>query len=158
MQRYIANRLIAMLVTLIGVTIVVFLMIRLVPGTIVELMLGTEALTSYESIESLKRYFGLDLPVYVQYYEWISRVVVGDLGTSWRAGIPVLQFILSRLPVTLELTIIAIIAALLIGVPTGIVSALARNSWLDNSSRIVALAGLSFPLPWQGTLVVLILS
>ncbi len=158
MQRYIANRLIAMLITLIGVTIVVFLMIRLVPGTIVELMLGTEALTSYESIESLKRYFGLDLPVYVQYYEWISRVVVGDLGTSWRAGIPVLQFILSRLPVTLELTLIAIIVALCIGVPTGIISALARNSWLDNSSRIVALAGLSFPLPWLGTLLVLILS
>ena len=84
MQKYIANRFIAMLITLIGVTIVVFLMIRLVPGTVVELMMGTEALTSYESIESLKRYFGLDLPVHVQYYEWISRVVVGDLGTSWR--------------------------------------------------------------------------
>jgi peptide/nickel transport system permease protein len=158
MQRYIANRLIAMLFTLIGVTIVVFLMIRLVPGTVVELMLGTEALTSYESIESLKRYFGLDLPVHVQYFEWISRVVIGDLGTSWRAGVPVLKFILDRLPVTLELTLIAITVALCIGVPTGIISALARGSWLDNSSRIVALAGLSFPLPWLGTLVVLMLS
>ncbi|GAB4534727.1 MAG: ABC transporter permease [Anaerolineae bacterium] len=158
MQRYIANRLVAMLITLIGVTIIVFLMIRLIPGTIVELMLGTEALTSYESIESLRRYFGLDLPVYVQYYEWFSRLVVGDLGTSWRAGIPVLRFIMSRLPVTLELTVIAIIVALLIGVPAGVVSALARNSWLDNSARIIALAGLSFPLPWQGTLVVLVLS
>ena len=158
MQRYVINRLLAMIVTLLGVTVIVFLLIRLIPGTIVELMLGTEALTSYESIESLKRYFGLDLPVYVQYYEWIRRVLVGDLGTSWRAGVPVLEFILSRLPVTLELTVIAIIVALFIGVPSGIVSALARNSWLDNSARIVALAGLSFPLPWQGTLVVLILS
>lgn len=158
MQRYILNRLLAMLVTLIGVTIIVFLLIRLIPGTIVELMLGTEALTSYESIESLRRYFGLDQPVYVQYFEWISRVVVGDLGHSWRAGIPVLQFILARLPVTLELTAIAILVALLIGVPAGIISALARNSWLDNGARVIALAGLSFPLPWQGTLLVLILS
>jgi peptide/nickel transport system permease protein len=85
-------------------------------------------------------------------------VLVGDLGTSWRAGIPVAQFILARLPVTLELTTIAIGVALLIGVPAGVISALTRNSWLDNSTRIVALAGLSFPLPWQGTLLVLILS
>jgi peptide/nickel transport system permease protein len=147
-----------MLATLFGVTILVFLMIRLIPGTIVELMLGTEALTSYESIESLREYFGLDLPVHIQYLRWIRRVLVGDLGSSWRAGIPVARFILARLPVTLELTAIAIGVALLIGVPAGIVSALTRNSWLDNSARIVALAGLSFPLPWQGTLLVLILS
>lgn len=158
MQRYIVNRLLATLITLFGVTIIVFLLVRLIPGTIVELMLGTEALTSYESIESLRRYFGLDQPVYVQYYQWITRVLVGNLGISWRAGVPVLEFLLSRLPVTLELTAIAISVALLIGVPAGIVSALARNTWLDNVARVVALFGLSFPLPWQGTLLVLVLS
>jgi peptide/nickel transport system permease protein len=158
MHRYIINRSLAMLVTLLGVTIIVFLLIRLIPGTIVELMLGTEALTSYQSIESLRAYFGLDLPLHIQYFNWIRHVLVGDLGISWRAGVPVAQFILSRLPVTLELTMIAIGVALFIGVPTGVISALKRNSWLDNSARIVALAGLSFPLPWQGTLVVLVLS
>lgn len=158
MQRYIIRRLLATVVTLFGVTIMVFLMIRLIPGTVVELMLGTEALTSYETIESLRHYFGLDQPVYVQYWNWIRRVLVGDLGTSWRSGVPVLGFILSRLPVTLELTAIAIAVALLIGVPAGIVAALAHDTHLDNTARVVSLLGLSFPLPWQGTLFVLVLS
>jgi len=147
-----------MIVTLVGVTIIVFLLVRLIPGSIVDIMLGTEALTSYETIESLRAYFGLDQPIYIQYFDWIRRVVVGDLGTSWRAGMPVLEFISSRLPVSLELAAIAIVIATLIGVPTGIVAALNHNSWLDNVARVVALLGLSFPLPWQGTLFVLILS
>ncbi|MBM3134876.1 MAG: ABC transporter permease [Chloroflexi bacterium] len=158
MQKYIANRLLAMIVSLFGVTIIVFLFIRLIPGTIVEQMLGTEALTSYETVESLRRYFGLDQPVYVQYYQWITRVLVGDLGNSWRTAIPVLQFIFSRLPVTIELTGIAIIVALLIGVPAGIVSALKQNSMGDNLARLVALTGLSIPVFWQGTMFILVLS
>ena len=158
MQRYIVNRLLSTTVTLFGVSIIVFLLVRLIPGTIVELMLGTEALTSYESVESLREYFGLDLPIYTQYYHWISRVLQGDLGTSWRAGMPVLSFILSRLPVTIELSLIAIALAVLFGVPAGIVSALVPNSWIDNLTRVLALLGLSFPLPWQATLFVLILS
>lgn len=145
-------------VTLFGVSIIVFLLVRLIPGTIVELMLGTEALTSYESVESLRQYFGLDQPIYIQYFHWISRVLQGDLGISWRAGVPVLSFILSRLPVTIELAVIAIALAVLFGVPAGIVSALAPNSWIDNVARVVALLGLSFPLPWQATLFVLVLS
>jgi peptide/nickel transport system permease protein len=158
MQKYIANRLLSTLVTLFGVSIIVFLLVRLIPGTIVELMLGTEALTSYESIESLREYFGLDLPIHIQYFHWIGRVLQGDLGISWRAGIPVLEFILSRLPVTIELAVIAVALALLFGVPAGIVSALVPNSWIDNAARLLALLGLSFPLPWQATLFVLVLS
>jgi peptide/nickel transport system permease protein len=158
MQRYIVNRLLSTTVTLFGVSILIFLLVRLIPGTIVELMLGTEALTSYESVESLREYFGLDRPIYIQYFHWISRVLQGDLGTSWRAGVPVLSFILSRLPVTIELAVIAIALAVLFGVPAGIVSALVPNSWIDNVARVLALLGLSFPLPWQATLFVLVLS
>lgn len=158
MNRYIINRVLAMMVTLVGVTIIVFLLVRLLPGTIVEIMLGTEALTSYESIESLREYFGLDKPIYVQYFNWISRVAVGDLGTSWRAGVPVLEFVVSRFYVSAQLALIAIITALVFGVPAGIIAALGHDTWLDGLSRIVALLGLSLPLPWQGTLVVLILS
>ncbi|MBI4757690.1 MAG: ABC transporter permease [Chloroflexi bacterium] len=158
MQRYIANRLLTMIASLLGVTIIVFLLIRLIPGTIVEQMMGTEALTSYETVESLRRYFGLDQPVYVQYYQWITRVLVGDLGHSWRTAIPVLEFILSRLPVTLELAAIAIIVALLIGVPAGIVSAIKHNSPVDSLARIIALTGLSIPVFWQGTMFILVLS
>lgn len=158
MRRYITNRVFAMMVTLVGVTIIVFLLVRLLPGTIVEIMLGTEALTSYQSIESLREYFGLDKPVHIQYLSWVSRVVVGDLGTSWRAGVPVLEFVLSRFYVSVQLAVIAIVTAILFGVPMGIVAALAHDTWLDGLCRIVALAGLSVPLPWQGTLIVLILS
>ncbi len=158
MAKYLINRLLAMIVSLFGVTVLVFLMVRLIPGTIVEMMMGSEALTSYETIASLRAYFGLDQPVYVQYYHWISRVLVGDLGNSWRMAMPVTQFILSRLSVTVELTFIAILVAILIGVPTGIVSALKQNSLTDSLARVAALIGLSIPVFWQGTMLILILS
>jgi peptide/nickel transport system permease protein len=158
LAKYLVNRLLAMIVSLFGVTILVFLMIRLIPGTIVEMMMGTEALTSYETIASLRAYFGLDQPVYVQYYHWISRVLVGDLGNSWRMAMPVTQFILSRLSVTVELAFIAILVAILIGVPAGIVSALKQNSLTDSLARVAALIGLSIPVFWQGTMLILILS
>lgn len=147
-----------MVVTLIGVTILVFLLIRMVPGTIVEMMLGTEALTAYETIESLRRYFGLDQPIYVQYFEWMKGIVVGDLGRSWRMGIPVMELIFSRLSVTIQLSFIAIIVAVIIGVPAGVLSALKQNSMGDGVARIAALLGLSIPVFWQGTLFILILS
>jgi peptide/nickel transport system permease protein len=158
MIKYLVKRFLAMIGSLFGVTIAVFLLIRLVPGTIVEQMLGTEALTSYETIESLRRYFGLDQPVYVQYYHWIRRVLVGDLGTSWRMGMPVTEFILSQLSVTLELTVIAIVVAVCVGVPLGVFSALKQNSAADNGGRLLALLGLSIPVFWQGTMLILILS
>ena len=72
MSKYFVNRILAMIFTLFGVTIIVFLLVRLIPGTIVSQMLGTEALTSYETVESLRRYFGLDQPLYVQYLQWIT--------------------------------------------------------------------------------------
>ncbi len=147
-----------MIASFFGVTIVVFFLIRLIPGTIVEQMLGTEALTSYETIESLRRYFGLDQPIYVQYFEWIRRVLVGDLGHSWRTASPVLSLIMQHLTVTLELSLVAIIVALIIGVPLGIFSAVRRDGILDNLSRFFALLGLSIPVFWQGTMFIVILS
>jgi len=158
MTKYLVNRLLTMMVSLFGVTVIVFLLIRLIPGTIVEQMLGTEALTSYETIASLRRYFGLDQPIYVQYWEWITRVLQGNLGISWRTAMPVLQFIFSRLPVTIELTFIAILVAIFIGMPAGILSALKQNTWLDSLARLVALTGLSVPVFWQGTMLILVLS
>lgn len=158
MTKYLINRLLTMAVSLFGVTIIVFLLIRLIPGTIVEQMLGTEALTSYETVASLRRYFGLDQPIYIQYWEWITRVLQGNLGISWRTAMPVLQFIFSRLPVTIELTFIAILVAIFIGMPAGILSALKQNTWLDSLARLIALTGLSVPVFWQGTMLILILS
>src|SRR5262249_56981367 len=87
--RYLAIRLYSMGVTLVGLTVLVFLMLRLVPGTVVEQMIGADAVVSKEMVENLKRFFGLDQPWYTQYLAWMGRLVHGDLGTSWRTGKPV---------------------------------------------------------------------
>lgn len=158
MRNYLAKRLTIMLMSFIGVTILVFSLVRLIPGTVVDIMLGTEALTNYETIESLRRYFGLDQPVWVQYYEWVSRLLTGDLGRSWRSGLPVLEFVSTRLTVTVELAILAVVVAMAIGLPVGIFSALKRNTFLDNLARLFALGGLSIPVFWQGTMFIVILS
>src|SRR6266536_4406216 len=91
----------------------------------------------------LKRFFGLDQPWYVQYGRWMGQLAHGDLGTSWRTGKPVLSLILERLPVTLELTLLAVGFSLLLGIAAGIVSATRRDGALDNVTRVGTLLGLS---------------
>ncbi len=158
MGAYLVRRLGFTVLGLFGSTVVVFLMVRLIPGTVVEQMLGTEALTMYESVESLRRYFGLDRPVHIQYLDWVGRVVRGDLGHSWRAGVPVAQLVLAHLAVTAELTAIALAVAVVAGVAAGTVAALARGTALDGLIRVLGLFGLSVPVFWQGTVLIIVLS
>ena len=155
MRRYALLRTLSILPTLLGVTVAVFLMIRLIPGTIVDQMIGTEGTYSEQTVRALRAFFGLDAPLYVQYGRWFSRVVRGDLGMSWRTGLPVLQMILSRLEVTVELTLGAMLVALVVGVPLGILSALRENSALDHAVRVVSLFSLSIPVFWQATMLIL---
>src|SRR5262244_4087775 len=145
-------------VTLVGLTVLVFLMLRLVPGTVVEQMIGADAVVSKEMVENLKRFFGLDQPWYTQYLAWMGRLAHGDLGTSWRTGKPVLSLIVERLPVTLELTTLSVAFALLLGIPAGIVSATRRDQAVDNVTRVGTLLGLSIPVFWQGTMLILFFS
>src|SRR4026209_1195430 len=91
-----------MALTLVGLSVLVFLMLRLVPGTVVEQMIGADAIVSPAMVAELKRFFGLDLPWYVQYGRWIGQLAHGDLGTSWRTGKPVIALILERLAGPLE--------------------------------------------------------
>src|SRR5205807_3475234 len=119
---------------------------RLIPGTVVDQMVGTEGAYSEESMRALRRFFGLDQPIYVQYIRWLGALLHGDLGTSWRTGIPVLQMILSRLVVTVELTIAAMLVALAVGVPLGMLSARRENTALDHAVRVVSLFSLPTPL------------
>jgi peptide/nickel transport system permease protein len=158
MTRYLLVRLYAMVLTLLGLTVLVFLMLRLIPGTVVEQMIGADAIVSPAMVAELKRFFGLDQPWYVQYGRWMSRLVQGDLGTSWRTGKPVIALIMERLPVTLELTGLAVTFALLLGVPAGIVSAVRRDRPVDNVTRVGTLLGLSVPVFWQGTMLILFFS
>lgn len=155
MRRYVLVRALSILPTLWGVSVAVFLMIRLIPGTIVEQMIGTEGTYSEQSTRALRAFFGLDQPIHVQYARWLGRLLRGDLGTSWRTGIPVLEMITSRLQVTLELTLGAMLVALAVGVPLGIVSARRENTRLDHAVRLLSLFSLSIPVFWQATMLIL---
>jgi peptide/nickel transport system permease protein len=143
---------------MIGVTIAIFLLMRLIPGDVVEQILGAQSNITEGQRAALRAYFGLDQPLYVQYWNWASHAAVGDLGTSWRNAQPVLQLILFRLPVTAELTALAMLIALLIGIPTGMISAVRQGSRIDNTARVVSLLGLSIPDFWQGTMLILLFS
>ncbi len=158
MYRYLVIRLNSMLLSLVGLTVLVFLMLRLVPGTVVEQLIGADALVSQGMVEQLRQFFGLDQPWYVQYYRWVRQVAQGDLGTSWRTGKPVRELLLERLPVTIELTLLAVGFALLLGMAAGIVSAMRRDRTVDNVTRVGALLGLSVPVFWQGTMLILFFS
>jgi peptide/nickel transport system permease protein len=155
MRRYVLVRSLSILPTLVGVSVAVFLMIRLIPGTIVEQMIGTEGTYSEQSMRALRAFFGLDQPIHVQYGRWLGRVLQGDLGTSWRTGLPVVEMIGSRLQVTLELTVGAMLVALAIGIPLGIVSARRENTRLDHAVRLLSLFSLSIPVFWQATMLIL---
>jgi len=156
--RYVAVRLYSMALTLWGLTVLVFLMLRLIPGTVVEQLIGADAVASPAMVAELRRFFGLDQPWWLQYGRWLGGLAHGDLGTSWRTGKPVLALILERLPVTLELTTLAVGFALLLGIPAGIVSAARRDQAVDNVTRVGALLGLSVPVFWQGTMLILFFS
>jgi peptide/nickel transport system permease protein len=147
-----------MALTLVGLSILVFLMLRLVPGTVVEQMIGADAIVSPAMVAELKRFFGLDQPWWRQYATWVGGLATGDLGTSWRTGKPVVDLILERLPVTIELTALAVAFALLLGIPAGIVSATRKDRAIDTATRVGTLLGLSVPVFWQGTMLILFFS
>ena len=158
MTRYLAVRLYSMALTLLGLSLLVFLMLRLVPGTVVEQMIGADAIVSPAMVAELKRFFGLDQPWWQQYGRWVTALAQGDLGTSWRTGNPVVTLILERLPVTIELTSLAVGFALMLGIPAGILSASRRDRAIDNVTRVGTLLGLSVPVFWQGTMLILFFS
>src|SRR6266542_3815119 len=147
-----------MALTLAGLTVLIFLMLRLIPGTVVEQLIRADALVSPAMVDELKSFFGLDQPWWLQYSRWIAELAHGNLGTSWRTGKPVIALILERLPVTVELTLLAVGFALLLGIPAGIVSATRRDQAIDNVTRVGTLLGLSIPVFWQGTMLILFFS
>src|SRR5690349_7659074 len=133
-------------------------MLRLIPGDVVDQMLGAQNTITEGQRQSLRHFFGLDQPLPVQFWEWIRRVAVGDLGASFRTATPVSQLLLSRLPVTLELTALSVMIGSAIGISTGIIAAVWRNTPLDDGARVVSLFGLSIPEFWQGTMLLLMTS
>lgn len=159
MLRYLLRRLITAVPTLIGVSILIFLAIRLVPGDAITATLGTEAgMLSDEQRASLRSYYGLDRPIVEQYFYWIGEALHGNLGLSIRQGKPVTDLIIDRFPLTLELAVMAVAIALVVGIPLGLLSAIRHNTLIDLLARLFALIGLSMPSFLVGTLIIFILS
>lgn len=158
MQRYLASRVLALVPVLLGILAVVFLLIRLIPGDAVQLFLGTQVEMTPAQMAELRRFFGVDKPVPTQFVDYLTRIVQGDFGVSLRTARPVLPDILTRLPLSFQLATLALAIALLIAVPLGIVSALARNSVSDVAARIGGLLGLSIPNFWLGAMLILVFS
>ncbi len=155
MWRYLTQRIIAFIPTLVGVSLLVFIAIRLVPGDAIIATLGTEAgMLTEGQRAALLAYFGLDKPAPEQYVVWLGNVFQGNLGYSVRHGAPVLSVILQRFPVTLELAILAMAVALAIGVPIGMLSSIRHNSVIDLAGRLFALIGLAMPNFLLGTLII----
>ena len=158
MGRYLAQRLLGAIPTLVGVSLLTFLFIRLIPGDAIAARLGTSTALTPEQLASLRAYFGLDQPLPVQYWTWLTSLVHGDAGYSIRTGRPVLVEITERLPATLELAFAATLIAVAIGLPLGLLSAVRRRSRLDAAARIGGLIGLSLPSFWLGTLIIVVFS
>jgi peptide/nickel transport system permease protein len=157
MHRYIAARLLSTIPTMLGVVTLVFVIMRLVPGTIVDQILAAGD-SSEEVQRSLRAFFGLDQPVYVQYLRYLGGLLSGDLGTSWRARFPAIDMILYALPVTLQLAFMAAAISMVVGITLGVLSAVHENTVPDHVIRIISLFSLSMPVFWQATMIILVLS
>jgi peptide/nickel transport system permease protein len=154
---FIATRLLTLLPVLWGVSVVVFLLIHLIPGDALQLFLGTQVALTPAQMEELRRLFGLNKSLPLQYLDWIGRLVHGDFGVSLRTSRPVLADILGRLPVSVELTTLALVVALVIALPVGVLSALRRGTASDAAIRVGGLVGLSIPNFWLATMLLLFL-
>ena len=158
MFRYAINRLLLAIPTLIGVAIVSFFLLRVVPGDVVEVKLrGDGGAVSQEVIEMERKRMGLDKPLIAQFGDWMIGLATLDLGKSMWTDRPVVEEISIRLELSLQVAIMASIVAIIIAVPLGTLAALMRGTWIDYVVRVITIAGLSIPSFWLGMLIMLML-
>jgi len=153
MRQYILKRLLLAIPTLIGVSLIVFFLVRFIPGDIVEQIAGDSPPTP-EFREQVERELGLDKPAIQQYFTWLGGVLRLDFGTSLRSNVPVNELLRNKLPVTIEMSLLALIISLLIAVPVGIISAVRQDTAVDYVARSTAIGFLAIPTFWLGTLVI----
>ena len=157
MKIYILKRLIIAGVTLLGMSMLIFVLMRLAPGNITDIIFESAGYVDEADRHRLEAELGIDKPVAVQYLNWLGDFVRGDLGKSYRYELPAWEVIKPRLPVTLELAVLALGFSVLLGVPTGVISAVRRGRPVDYALRVFSLAGLSMPSFWLGMIVILLL-
>jgi peptide/nickel transport system permease protein len=143
---------------LIGVSLLVFLSVWVIPGDVVDIMMGDEMAQSAAAMERLRAQMNLDEPIHIRYLTWIGNVLQGDLGVSLISGEPVLDQILRRAPVNFQLMLMAMFFIIVIGIPLGMLAAYKQFTWIDNTIRIGAIFGYVIPNFWLATIAVLIVS
>jgi peptide/nickel transport system permease protein len=153
---FILRRLLIAIPTVVLISVFVFLLQKLLPGDPVLVMAGEER--DPEMLAFLREKYRLNDPLYVQYFTWIGNALRGDLGISLRTNMPVLTLIGQKLPVTLQLAAMAMIIALVIGIPAGVLAAVRKGTWVDYATNVVALSGLSIPNFWLGIMLILFVS
>lgn len=158
MGKYILRRVGFLIPTLIGMSFIIFLMVRLMPGDVVDSLIGLDPTVTEEAKAELRHSFGLDEPIPVQYAQWIAGIFQGDLGKSYRTRQAITAQLVQALPVTIELAAYALLMSVIIALPLGVLSAIKRNSWVDLGARLGGLMGLAFPNFWLATMFLLITS
>ena len=156
MLELVVKRLISAIPTLFLVTLMVFSLQKLLPGDPITAMAGEERDPAV--IAQLREQYHLNDPIPSQYFHWVGNALRGDFGTSLRTQEPVLQLIASKLPVTLELSLLAMIVALIIGITMGVLAAVNKGTWIDNGTNFLALSGISIPHFWLGVLLIMLFS
>ena len=155
MGTYMIKRFFLMLLTLFGISVLIFTMLRLVPGNIADIVFNAAGMIDVAEKVKLEKELGLDRPIPVQYFEWVSGLARGDLGYSYVSEKPAIDEILPRIPITAKLAGLALLFAVTFGVPLGVISAVKQNTTLDYVLRVVSLSGLSLPSFWLGLLILM---
>jgi peptide/nickel transport system permease protein len=157
-RTYLIRRLIYAIPTLLGISIIVFLITRLSPGDPIRLYTFGALNITEEDIQGLREHYGLNKPLYEQYVSWLLQVLQGDFGKSLQYNRPALPLLLERLPATLQLAVAALVLQLAIGVPLGVIAALKRGKWIDNVIRVFGVIGHAVPTFWLGLLMIIVFS
>ncbi len=155
-MQYLLRRLVLSVVVLFGVSILIFTIVRLLPGDVIDMMICTEGNMSANQQRIVRERYGLTDSWPVQYVRWMGGILQGNLGTSFRTGQEILPLLAARLPTTLELAFLSIVLSSVIAIPLGVVSALSRNGWTDFVARFLGLVGLSIPNFWLATILILV--
>jgi peptide/nickel transport system permease protein len=158
MRAYLAKRVLLIIPTMLGVASLVFLIMRVIPGDVALLILGGDSgQIDRAQLAAMHQRLGLDQPMYVQFGKWLWAVLHFDFGSSLWTGRPVVEELLIRLPLSLELAILATVVAVLLAIPFGMLAAVRQDSWIDYAVRVVSIGGLALPSFWVGILCILFL-
>jgi len=152
---YLVKRFLLMILTLLGISIIIFVMLRLMPGNIVDIMFDSAGFVDLAEKAAIEKELGLDRPIPVQYFDWIWGLLRWDLGYSFVSEMPAVDELGPRIPITAKLAVMALFFSVLFGLPLGVISAVKQDTMLDYTLRIVSLSGLSLPSFWLGLLILM---